>query len=188
MWRLIVNNSNNASNPFYLGPQSWNNIRTIGTENYFDTIQNKFFEMSSLSEEGCIRIINKCFGGSKDSEIFNYLVFDNRPFIKRNPLLLFADHCKNIGIHANGIYVSADKVSLCKKLGITIAVDDDPRVALALASANIKTILMIRKWNFGFDRTNLYLSVPENKMDAIHRNLILADCWKDIEENIFDGD
>jgi hypothetical protein len=113
------------------------------------------------------------------SQIF--ILFDNKPhLLSQEPQETIRDiafwldknHCK-----ANGIYVESDKLGIAKQCGVDIFVEDDPRIAITLANAGIKVILMLRSWNKKFSLDILDLITTKEKQEKIKENIYFADDW-----------
>jgi hypothetical protein len=85
---------------------------------------------------------------------------------------------------ADGIYAESDKLALAKKINADIFVEDDPRIALTLANANIKTIIPLRQWNKFFNYSIIKLLVSKDKIEKIENNIFFADDFLDIEQII----
>ena len=180
LFKDIAENSGNE-NATFDGPDCWDNIRVIGNENYFDNIQDKFL-LCGVTYDKAIDVVSKYTSNEKLNS-FSYVVFDNKPFLDKIKSLDYSISQAvrlNNGV-VNGIYAEGDKVRLCKEVGINIAVDDDPRIALSLASAGIKTILVSRIWNRRFDLDNINLYIPYRKKAAIKDNLQIAEDWHDVD-------
>lgn len=174
-----------AGEKHFNGPLSWDNIRSIGNENFFDTIQDKFFDISTDYADA-IDVVS-CFCGSKgmSSKTETYVVYDNKPFLKINPDMAVAKMAKLFSekrAKANGFYFDSDKLALSKRICATIAVDDDPRICIALASVGIKTILLLRKWNRFFSKKTFNLYVPEHKVNDIYKNITIAEDWIEVKQ------
>lgn len=181
----IANRSGNCSIK-YSGPDSWKNIRNLGNSNFLDTTQSSFFRIgiSHLYPEA-INVISSFCGQNNGTKTF--IVFDNKPVLTMDPsdvikYLSFA-FC-GAGGSINGFYLESNKLSLSKQIGADIFVEDDPRIAMTLAYANIKTILLIRKWNNWFNDTILSYTVPEHKIEKIRQNLVIAEDWVDVKKSI----
>ena len=115
-------------------PQSWNKIRFIGDENFFDKNEGTFFNTGDEYPDAVEMISTFCSKNDANSEIF--LIYDNKPQLKINP----NDILKSISFsfqrkegEIDGTYISADKIGIAKQVGISILVDDDPRIAISAA-------------------------------------------------------
>ena len=75
---------------------------------------------------------------------------------------------------------------MAKSQGVSIFVEDDPRIAISLSLSNIKTILMIRKWNSKFNMETMRLSLKPDKYKKLEENLYFAEDW--FEAGILIGD
>lgn len=143
------------------GPESWNNIRSIGTVNKFDKVQPHFFRMADIYP-GAIDFVSAfCGNEGVGSKTESYIVYDNKPTIDMNSdkiIMLMAMTVQENGGDVNGYYLGPDKLSICKQNMISIHVDDDPKTATWLAASGIKSILMLRKWNrlFDIDRLEIH--------------------------------
>lgn len=177
-----ISKRSGVNNPVFESPESWDHIRA-GTENHFDQIAESFFALAE-PYESAFDVINFF---SKDE--YAYVVYDNRPHlglpVQRTELLFGKTLVRRKeSLRPKGIFIDADKVSLCKRQGIDIAVDDDPRIALALASAGVETILISRLWNRSFNLDDLSLYVPQKKKDIIQKNLFFVEDWHGVKNQI----
>lgn len=176
----IARRSGNSKDGFE-SPDCWRRIRVVGAENYFDTIQERFFSLAKVYDSAPEVMCDLL----RHAQTF--VVYDNRPQIDRSEervKLLLGKALTERRIKANTILIGADKLSICKNLGIGIAVEDDPRIALALASAGIYTVLVSRIWNRSFSLDNLNLYVPQDKKERIQENLTVAEDWFEISKKI----
>lgn len=185
-------NAMSLGNPHnnYKGPDSWDDCRQLGSENYFDKIEESYFSISEYYSES-INVINNFHGvDGEDSKYLTYIVFDNIPKLKRSlqdiEKSLVFDFNRRAG-KVNGFYIDSDKLSLCKRIGADVLIDDDPRIALSVASAGIKSIVLLRKWNSKIaDNDYLNLFIPKKKRKEIESNLMIAEDWNDVR-NILKG-
>jgi hypothetical protein len=173
-------------NPPEFSPDNWDRIETVGSSNYFDISKKSFFEMSKFYF-GFSDFIKKYNAISSSSKTQTIVVFDDKPNLKMNGEQIqfaLAKKLADENCSPNSIYIESDKISLCKKMGVSFAIDDDPRVALALAAAGIKTFLISRLWNRRFDFKSVDLLVPAKKKETIQKNLAVVDDWVEISELI----
>ena len=191
LFKAIAEKSNNHKDVF-ISPDSWKKIKYIGNENYFKEIKNKFFNIGECypnSEE----VISSFFGKSVDSKTRIYINFDNNPnleFLTEQSLKNITESIYNRNIDVNGVFINSDKIKLCKNNQIDIVVDDDPRIAISMALAGIKCVLMLKKWNKAFDIDMLQITMKEEKFKIIKENIYIAEDWFDagyILCNIVDG-
>ena len=171
LFEEIARKSGNSKISFD-SPDRWDNIKFVGTENYFEKIEHRFFSMGRTyvyAEDALKELYEKY-------QI--HIVYDNRPqfesSVNRTQLLL-AKTLTERRIEISGIFVDPDKLSICKNLKIDVAVEDDPRIAMSLASAGIRTILISRLWNRSFSLDSQY--IPSKKKEAIQKNLIITEDW-----------
>ena len=175
---------NFKGNQYSFRPDFWEIIKDENEGKFFFENQEKVFDISELYCDS-INTVNK-FNGTvgMSSEYENYIVFDYKPELKlpqEKIQLLFAKTLQERGIKANGIYVNADKVSLAKTIGVDFIVDDDPRIIIALAAANIKSILVSRLWNRSFCYNDLFHYVSMKKREIVANNIFIAEDFNDIE-------
>jgi len=172
----------------YSGPDSWENCRQLGCVNYFDEIEGSYFALSKYYNHSIETINNLCVSNGVDSETLVYIVYDNRPKINESVSLIekkLAYDFQKKGGKCNGIYVESDKLMLCKKIGANVLIEDDPRIALSVAGAGIKVILMLRKWNAKImDNNYLDLFISKKKKQEILRNFSIAEDWEDAENTL----
>lgn len=181
-YRNIAVNANNDKADFK-GPDSWDGIRFVGSVNYFDIVQHKYFSMCNYYPQAVDCVLD--FYGDKgdESKSFAYVVYDNRPLIKNSKIeaLLSMDFYKRGG-KANGFYADSDKLRLAKSLQADVVVDDDPRMAVALAYAGVKTIVPLRKWNSSFELNNLRFYIPEHKIEKVRENIFFAEDFVEVNQ------
>jgi len=185
LFEHIARKSENGSAVFE-SPDSWDRIEVIGSINYFESIRYKYFELVDFYY-GFSDFIKKYNANSSSCKTQTIVVFDNKPNIKIDYdqiQFLLAKKLAEESCSPNAVFVDSDKLALCKKLGISIAIDDDPRVALSLAFAGIKTILVSRLWNRGFGLNCLDFMVPSRKKEIIQKNLLIAEDWFDVSRKI----
>ncbi|HUS49900.1 MAG TPA: hypothetical protein VMZ91_07025 [Candidatus Paceibacterota bacterium] len=188
LFDYIAKLSNNEKS-VWESPDSWNRVRGIGDVNFFDTIAEKFFSISEPYSEAP-EVISSFCGKTEDSKSQIFVVYDNVPEVnlsndKKN--LLFSAALQNKKIECNGFFfASNDKTNLAKSQGVSIFVEDDPRIAISLSLSNIKTILMIRKWNSKFNMETMRLSLKPDKYKKLEENLYFAEDW--FEAGILIGD
>lgn len=186
LFKYYANKSGNL-NAEFMGPSSWDAIRNIGHENFFSMNQEKMFD---IGETYCdtVNVVKQFYATEGcDSKYENFIVYDCKPEfnIPADRLqLLVAKAMSDKGIKTNGIYLCPDKVALAKTIGADYVVDDDPRIALALASANIKTILVSRLWNRSFSFNNLNMYIADKKNSTILKNIVIAEDLSDAERII----
>jgi len=159
-------------------PQSWNKIRFIGDRNFFDENIDSFFNMGDEYPDSVEVISTFCRKNSTDSEVF--LIYDNKPLLSTPPneiLSNMAESFKKKGGEIDGTYISADKLCIAKQAGISILVDDDPRIVLSFALSGIKAILMLRKWNRFFRLEDLQYTTKEENLEKIKSNITIAEDW-----------
>ena len=162
-------------------PDSWKKIRSIGGENYFNKIQDKFFKMSEIYPQS--KEVISSFFGKSPTDTQTIIVFDNNPTIllpTEEIQFRLAEALQNKHININGQIVESDKTKIVKTYGIDIAVEDDPRIAISLCAADVKTIVPIRKWNRSFDLNDLRLITKEKVMKKIEENIFFAEDWYEI--------
>jgi len=177
--------TDNDFDSIYIGPDSWDNCRQLGCINYFDEIENSYFSLSKYYNHSIETINSLCVSNGVDSETLVYIVYDNRPRLNGSVSLIekkLAHDFQKKGGRCNGIYVESDKLMLCKKIGANVLIEDDPRIALSIAGAGIKVILMLRKWNAKItDESYFDLFVSKKKKQEILRNFSIAEDWEDAE-------
>lgn len=169
-------------NPANFTPSSWDKIETVGSVNYFEASKNKFFEMSKLYDGGA-DFIRKFTSSGSFGKSTTIVIFDNKPHLNldfNSAQLLLCKKLYDEGCSPNSVYIESDKVAVAKKYSIDYAIDDDPRVALALASAGVKTFLISRLWNRKFDLELLDIMIPDKKKDVILKNLAVVEDWFEI--------
>jgi len=188
LFDYIAKESNNEK-ATWESPDSWYAIKGIGDVNVFDQISEKFFSMSEPYSEAP-EVISSFLGEDENSKSQIFIVYDNVPEVnlsndKRD--LLFSSALQTKKIECNGFFFSSnDKTNLAKVQGSTIFVEDDPRVAISLALSNIKTVLMIRKWNSQFNMERMKFALKPDKYKKLKENLYLAEDW--FEAGIIIGD
>jgi hypothetical protein len=176
----IISKKSNNEKAIWESPESWDMIRYIGNNNYFDQAQNTFIADCNVKKDA-ISVINNYRGDNgPSSKTETFILFDNKPNINIEPqkiIMQMAFKMNTEGLKVNGFYVNSDKLFLAKQHSVDIFIDDDPRIAIGLACSNIKCILLLRKWNRLFDINNLYLTYNKDKIEKIKNNLIIAENW-----------
>lgn len=178
-----------CKDPFYQGPDSWDLIENIGNKNYFKNVKekNSFFMMCEFYPEA-IETLNIFYATNGIRSPYGvFVVYDGRPNLDLSSSrieALLASEFNRRKANINGFYVQSDKVRLCKQIGVDLMIEDDPRIAIALSSNNIKTLLMIREWNKGFDISSLKMFLPENRYKSVTENLIFVEDWVDAKYKI----
>ncbi len=184
--QYFSDNSLNTNEVQFNGPESWDNIRSIGSENFFAKNQEKIFDISEIYCD-TTRVVNEFYGTDGTlSQYENFIVYDGQPDsdITHDRLqFLLANQVLKTGFKTNGIYINSDKIELAKRLNIDYVVDDDPRVILALASANIKSILISRLWNRAFSKDNAKFYIPRKKK-SILKNIYIAEDFDHVQRII----
>jgi hypothetical protein len=143
-------------------------------------LRELFFSDSVLAPYA-VNVINKFLGkeaNSSDSQTF--IVHDETPNFGQHTDFKMASGFDIIGLEVNGMYVASDKINLAKVLGADVAIEDDPRIAVALCLSGIKCILMLKKWNRFFSIDALSLSMREEKVEKVKENLSIAEDWLDV--------
>jgi hypothetical protein len=168
-------------------PDSWDNIKNVGCDDFFLKNSNNFFNISSFynGAEYALDIFHGTEGNSSEYE--NYIVFDGKPeldFPQDKIQLLLAKNLQERGVRINGLYVNSDKLSLAKSINADFVIDDDPRIVLSLASYNIKSILISRLWNRQFSIDNINYFIPSRKKLTVMKNIFLAEDFDDVERII----
>ena len=165
----------------YKDPNDWKDIRTIGNLNHFEDIKSKFFERGETYPYA-LNVVSKYTGHSLQAKSQSFVIFDGSPIIngKKDALniqFLLSKALSKKNAKSNGIFVESNKVQLAKSLGCEILVEDDPRIALAAASAGIKVVLMLRKWNRVFSLESLSLLMKPKNFETITSKMFLAEDW-----------
>jgi len=176
---LFKNITEKSLNPNYKyeSSDSWDNIRKIGTINYFSKIEKFFFDYQTIYD-GAKEFINKTYSKNENSEYSNYIIYDNKPKINLTIDQIIFNLSKNLvqlGYYSNGIYVDSDKIKMAKIIGVDFIIDDDPRIVIAGAYSGIKSILMLRKWNSMFSFDNLKMTTQKDKYEKIIENAFIAE-------------
>lgn len=173
----------------FLGSDSWENIKCIGSVNYFDKIIDNYFDMLEFYPQA-IEVVSSFYGNHGfDSPTQSYIVFDNRPELGLKSNICSANISRVFYKHggqANGFYTDRDKLNLTKVAGMSLLIEDDPRMAITLASVGLKVIMPLRKWNRLFNPDSMRICMSEKKYKAIENNIIFAEDFIDIREIIKD--
>jgi hypothetical protein len=179
LFDTIAKRSNNVKSTWQ-SPESWESIRSVGNDNYFDKIQKSFFKFGNPYEGSIETISTFCGMKGIDSDSQIYIVYDNKPQLDLEPQEIIKEMAfayNNLKGSVNGFYLGSDKVLLAKKNFVDIFVDDDPRIAIGLACAGIKSVLMLRKWNRNFDLNDIALFFTKEKLEKIKANLTIVEDW-----------
>jgi hypothetical protein len=180
LFNKIAEKSGNAKT-LWTSPASWGSVRSLGAVNYFDQISNGFFSLAEIYPQAAEVLLR--FLGKKETGKQTFVVFDNHPELKLSPekvQFFLAKSLHENGIEVNGVIVDSDKTKIAKTFGINVAIDDDPRIALALSALDVKTIIPLRKWNKEFNIDQLKLTTREDKIDKTANNLFFAEDWVEI--------
>jgi hypothetical protein len=180
LFKQIAEKSGNVKTEWE-NPSSWNRVRSLGDNNHFDSIQDGFFLIGD-SYPGAIEVISS-FCGKCPEEDHVYIIFDNVPIIKKELdkiQIYLAESFQRRNVLANGFIVESNKIFAAKSYGINVAVDDDPRIAISLCLAGIKTIVPLRKWNRNLSLNLLEITMKEDKFNIVKENLIIAEDWYEI--------
>ena len=81
LFEIISENSNNK-NVTWHSPECWNDIKSIGNENYFDKIKKSFLKIGDAYSDS-IPVISSFCGNDEESESQIYIVFDNKPDLEK---------------------------------------------------------------------------------------------------------
>jgi hypothetical protein len=180
LFKQIAEKSGNIKTEWE-NPGSWNHVRSLGDNNHFDSIQDGFFLIGD-SYPGAVEVISSFCGNSTEEDRI-YVIFDNVPIIKKElykiQICLAESFHKRNGL-SNGFIVESNKILAAKSFGINVAIDDDPRIAISLCYAGIKTIVPLRKWNRNLCLNLLEITMKEDKLNIIKENLIIAEDWHEI--------
>ena len=163
---------------YFYGPDSWEICKMA------PPMSSAFFKESKQYPEA-IRVVSRYCGTTIDSPTKNFIVFDNKPVLDLSQGLIgLSLKFQQIGGSANGIYIESDKLSLAKRISADIFVEDDPRIAITLANAGVKTILMLREWNKFFNYDILKSLTSKEKYEKIKDNFFFVEDWLDVENLI----
>ena len=175
LYETIARKSHN-NNIQWQSPDSWDNVASIGNNNHFQMMENRFFETGN-PYSGAIDVISSfCGNDGQSSESQIFVTYDNNPnIISGNIIKKMAFAFKKMGGKANGFYVESDKLLLAKRDKVDIFVEDDPRIAMTLANAGVHVILLLRYWNRMFSPNRLIIS--KEKLPKILSNLHWAEDW-----------
>jgi len=180
LFNQIAERSGNTKT-LWTSPASWGMVRSLGGINYFDTVSKNFFGLSEIYP--CAAEVLLKFLGKREEGSQTFIVFDNNPELRLPPekvQFYLAESLKEKGIECNGIILESDKIRAAKIFNINIAIEDDPRIAISLCAADVKTIIPIRKWNRNFSLDQLRMITREDKMEKIESNLFFAEDWVEI--------
>jgi len=168
------------------GPNSWDSIRCVGNENFFEKEQHRFFRLTRYYSNS-IKTISDFCGDEAYPETKTFIVYDNRPKINAPPndiIRELAYSFNEANGSANGIYIEPDKIALIKRHGGGIMIEDDPRIAISLALADIPVVLLLRKWNHLFDIDSLKMTLPPDKFIKVRKNIHITEGWSDVKDAI----
>jgi hypothetical protein len=163
-------------------PDQW-----IVVNDFLDSAQREEFEDNYINRSVpypvAMETITSFCGMSNEDKSQVFVLFDNKPhLLSQEPQETVRDIAfwldKN-GCKVNGIYVESDKLGIAKQCGVDIFVEDDPRIAITLANAGIKAILMLRSWNKKFSLDILDLITTKEKQEKIKENILFADDWQE---------
>lgn len=173
--------------PFW-GIDAWEDVKSLGHINFFSKVEDSFFKLCPYYPEALSTISSFLGKEGEDSKTQTFVVFDNNPkmsFSISKIEMLLATAFDGRGGKTNGFYVEPDKVRLCKKLGIDLIVDDDPRIALATSTIGIKTFLILRPWNRRYADKSLLANIQSGKKrESVLENLRIVEDWPDVAKNI----
>jgi hypothetical protein len=184
LYNLIAEKSGNFSVNFH--PEDWAGIREIGNENYFDSIKGSFLGMAQPYPSAFETLSKLCWKSNKcDTKVF--VLYDNNPklempvdeIVKRMAIVFQKNKCD-----VNGFYVEPDKIKFGKQNNIDIFIEDDPRIAFALASFDFKVIMMPRRHNLPFNIDAIQLLTTRFKFSKIYDNILVAEDWEEVNDII----
>ncbi len=186
LFNRIAMQSNNYKTK-WINPDSWDLVRQLGSENFFEKNTRNFFSMGETYSESIETINEFCGDSGHTSEYETFIVYDNKPTLNLPPneiiKLLAFDINKRCG-KVNGIYVDSDKTRLSKTNAIDIVIEDDPRIAISLCLSGFFCILLNRNWNKSFSWENLRITIKSEKFEKITKKLIIAEDWGDVKNMI----